>query len=222
MALARLALKNVQQRMASSPSTTFFRNVDNLQKLRWSSQLVKRFSTAGEGENRTEKREVAVSEGGKKSKLFPRGRGRGSLWRRHNPDFAPALLDVLPVGLGNALIQASENINRLFENLNVTQSQLMGRYKEDNKSYKIKYAVPGLGKEDVKITVEDGILSTTRKITMKGERKEEQEEGSNDEFWSSRSYGYYDNSIVLPEDAKVDEIKAEMKDGVLTLTIPRT
>lgn len=124
--------------------------------------------------------------------------------------------DVLPFGLGNALIQASENINRLFENLNVSPSQLMGRYKKDDKSYKIKYDVPGLGKEDVKITVEDGILR------IKGEHKEEQEEGSDDEFWSSTSYGYYDNSIVLPEDAKVDEIKAEMKDGVLTLTIPRT
>lgn len=93
----------------------------------------------------------------------------------------------------------------------------MGRYKEDDKSYKIRYDVPGLGKEDVKIMVEDGIL------TIKGEHKEEKdEEGSDDEFLSSSSYEYYNNSIVLPEDAKVDEIKAEMKDGVLTITIPRS
>ncbi|XP_075106807.1 26.5 kDa heat shock protein, mitochondrial-like [Nicotiana tabacum] len=113
MSLARLALKNVQQRMVSSPSVTFSRTVDNIQKQRWNSQLVKRFSTA----------------------------------------------DVLPFGLGNALIQASENINRLFENL--------------------MYDVPGLGKEDMKITMEDGIL------WIEGEHNEEQkEEGSNDELWS--------------------------------------
>lgn len=98
MALARLALKNVQQRtMASSPSTTFSRTVDNLQKLRWSSDLVNRFSTAGDGEDKTEKREVAVSEGGKKSKLFPRRRGRGSLGRRRNPDFAPAIWGTIDI-----------------------------------------------------------------------------------------------------------------------------
>lgn len=65
----------------------------------------------------------------------------------------------------------------------------------------------------MKITVEDGYL------TIKGEQKEEEDE---DEWWSSRRYGYYDASLMLPDDAKADEIKAEMKNGVLTITIPRT
>ncbi|KAI8020348.1 hypothetical protein LOK49_LG04G02561 [Camellia lanceoleosa] len=65
--------------------------------------------------------------------------------------------------------------------------------------------------------VEDGVL------TIKGEHKEEVEEGSDDEqYLSARSFGYFiDTCIVLPEDAKVDEIKAQMKDGVLTIIIPR-
>ncbi|KAM3264610.1 26.5 kDa heat shock protein, mitochondrial-like [Capsicum annuum] len=96
-------------------------------------------------------------------------------------------------------------------------SQLMGRCKEDDKSYRIRYDVPGLGKEDEKIMVEDGIL------TIKGEHKEEKEgSDDDDESWSSISYGYYNNNILLPEDAKADEIKAIVKDGVLTITIPKS
>ncbi|XP_009604017.1 26.5 kDa heat shock protein, mitochondrial [Nicotiana tomentosiformis] len=225
MALSRLALKNLQQKLGSCSSSLLNssvnqRNLNNVQKQRWCSQLVRRFSTEAAGsKEKSETQEVAVSEGGKKPKLFPRRRrrGSGSLWRRNNSDFAPALWENLPSGLGNALLQATENINRILENLNLSPTQLMGRYKEDEKSYKIRYDLPGLSKEDVKITVENGV------VTIKGEHKEEQEEGSDDEFWSSsRSYGYYNNSIVLPEDAKVHEIKAEMKDGVLTILIPKT
>ncbi|KAL3352011.1 hypothetical protein AABB24_020213 [Solanum stoloniferum] len=230
MSLARLALK-------SNPSVRHLNN--NIQKQRWCSELVRRFSTESDkqqvadlaangksekqqvadlaGNGKLEKQQVAVSDSAKKSKLFPRRRRRGNLWRRSEPDFAPALFENLPTGLGNALLQATENINKIFDNLNLNPSQLLGRYKEDDKNYKIRYDVPGLGKNDVKIMVEDGIL------TIKGEHKEEkEEEGSDDESWSSRSYGYYNNSIVLPEDAKVDEIKAEMKDGVLTITIPKS
>lgn len=119
-------------------------------------------------------------------------------------------------GIGNAIMQATENINSLFKNLNISPWSLSGKVKEQDEWYKLKYMVPGLGKEDLKITVDDGML------TIKGEHKEEEEEGSEDEFWSSTSYGYYNTSLMLPEDAKTDEVKAELKDGVLTITIPRT
>lgn len=103
---------------------------------------------------------------------------------------------------------------------NLAPSQLMGRVKEQEDCYKMRFNVPGLGKEDVKVTVEDGFL------TIKGEHKEKEEEESDDDDvqWSgSRSYyGYYNTSILLPDDAKVDDIKAEMKNGVLTVVIPRT
>lgn len=125
-------------------------------------------------------------------------------------------IEFFPSGLGNAFMQATENINRLFENLNFTPSQLMGRVKEQDDCYKLRYDVPGLGKDDVKITIHDGVL------TIKGEHKEEEEESSDDEHWSARSYGYYNTSLALPDDAKADEIKAELKNGVLNIVIPRT
>ncbi|KAJ0579465.1 putative small heat shock protein HSP20 [Helianthus annuus] len=75
--------------------------------------------------------------------------------------------------------------------------------------------MPGLSKDDVKITVEDGMLF------IRGEHKDEEEGSDDDEFWSAATYGYYNTSLMMPEDAKVEEIKAEMKDGVLHVVIPK-
>jgi HSP20 family protein len=109
-------------------------------------------------------------------------------------------------------MQASENINRLFENINISPSTLGWRVKEKDGCYMLRFDMPGLAKEDLKVTIDDGVL------TIKGERKEEKEEGSDEELW----YGYYNTSLMLPDDAKVEEVKAELKDGVLIITIPRT
>uniref|UniRef100_A0A1J3EEV7 26.5 kDa heat shock protein, mitochondrial n=2 Tax=Noccaea caerulescens TaxID=107243 RepID=A0A1J3EEV7_NOCCA len=123
-----------------------------------------------------------------------------------------------PPSLGNALMQATQNLNRIFDNFNITPSQLMGQVKEQDDCYKLRYEVPGLTRDDVKITVDNGMLM------IKGEHKSEEEEGSpeEDEFWSSKRYGYYNTSLSLPDDAKVEEIKAELKNGVLNVVIPRT
>ncbi|KAM7480350.1 hypothetical protein LguiA_028563 [Lonicera macranthoides] len=189
MALSRLALKNLQYRLLVSPSPSLVSKtqilsyastgIRNFQKQKWSFELPKRMLSTRATD---EKSEIAVSEGDKKSKLFPRrNRDRGGLLRN---------------------------------NLNLVPS-LSGRVKEKEDHYKLRYEVPGLAKEDVKIRVEDGVLRII------GEAKNEEEEESDDDCWSSLSYGYYDSALVLPMDAKVDEIKAELKDGVLYITIPR-
>ncbi|KAJ0075697.1 hypothetical protein Patl1_34505 [Pistacia atlantica] len=214
MALARFALRNLQQRV-SSPSSLVSHNNNGgvVGRQRWSNELLKRFMATSATGEKSEGKEIQVTEKNKKSRLFPRRRSRKSLWRQND---IPSLYEFFPSGLGNALLQATENINRLFENLNISPSQLMGRVKEQDECYKLRYDMPGLGKDDVKITIYDGVL------TIKGEQKEEEEEGSDDEFWSAKSYGYYNTSLLLPDDAKVDDLKAELKDGVLNITIPRT
>ncbi|XVF74733.1 hypothetical protein PTKIN_Ptkin13bG0135600 [Pterospermum kingtungense] len=225
MALACLALRNLQQRVVTSSSVLGHnlgeRSIGGvLQRQRSNDEILKRsMATATDGKNEGKTKTVSVSEGEKKFRIFPRTENRRSLWnwRNNQHDYAPPLYEFFPSGLGNALLQATENMNRLFESLNLTPaSQLMGRVKEQDDCYKLRYDVPGLTKEDVKITIEDGVL------TIKGEHKEEKEEGSEDEQWSARSYGYYNTSLVLPDDAKVDEIKAELKDGVLSIIVPRT
>lgn len=221
MALARLALKNIGQRVVSpscysiASQTLVNRSLDStVERQRWwGCDRRHGFSTSsGDHPEKSEGREVAVSDKSdkKKFKLFPRKQRKKGLWRR-NDDHN---LDLLPAGLGNALVQATENINKLLENL--SPLRLLGRFKEHDECYKLRYLMPGLGKEDVKITVEDGVLR------IRGEHKEVDEEESDDEFFSAMRYGYYDYTVVLPEDAKVDEIKAEIKDGVLTIVIPRT
>lgn len=118
-------------------------------------------------------------------------------------------------GLANAVIDTAANMNKVLANL--SPLRLIRRFKEKDESYSIKYQMPGLSKDDVKITVEDGMLF------IRGERHEDEEgQGSDDdEFWSAATYGYYNTSLMLPEDAKVEEIKAEMKDGVLHVIIPK-
>ncbi|CAL1377742.1 unnamed protein product [Linum trigynum] len=197
-----------------------------MMKNSWSSPN-KRFMTSAAAGETTDGKQVAVETTTTDDKTRRRGkriRPPTALWRGNGRDFVPALQEFFPSGLGNALLQATDNINRLFQNLHLTPSNLIGRFKEKDECYKLRYEVPGLSKEDLKITVDDGVL------TIKGERKEEaqggggggENESDDDEFWSARSYGFYHTTVLLPEDAKVDEIKAELKDGLLQITVPRT
>lgn len=88
--------------------------------------------------------------------------------------------------------------------------------KENKTNYKIIAELPGMEKDDVKVEVNDHIL------TVAGEKKEEKEEKEDNYYWVERSYGSFHRSFSLPEDIKEDKIKAGFKNGVLTLTIPRS
>ncbi|KAH8520886.1 hypothetical protein H0E87_002080 [Populus deltoides] len=224
MSFARLALRNLPQRTSFSASSSVNHGVSidgvlgGVRRQRWNHDgLLKRFMTTTSdqiaGRETSDGKEVAIDKDSDKSKLFRRKKGKKGLWRKSDGiDFVPALY-----GLGNALVQATDNINKLFQNLHIpSPSNLIGRVKEKDECYKLRYEVPGVSKEDLKITIDDGVL------TIKGELKEEEEEESDGEHWSMRSYGCYNTSIMLPDDAKADEIKAELKDGVLYITIPRT
>ncbi|CAL0325953.1 unnamed protein product [Lupinus luteus] len=213
MALSPFALKILHQRVSMSVSSSL--------KKRWggNNEFLRRFSSATNDKGKSEGTEVVVSEG-KRNRLLPKKKGnRRWLWRNDEYHFPPALNDFFPSSLGNALMQATKNINNLFDTMNITPWSLNGRIKEKVDHYKLSYNMPGISKDDVKITIDDGLLR------IKGEHKEENEEkddNDGDEYWSSSSYGYYNTSIVLPNDAKVDEIKAQLKDGVLIVTIPRS
>ncbi|HEX6544677.1 MAG TPA: Hsp20/alpha crystallin family protein [Bryobacteraceae bacterium] len=76
--------------------------------------------------------------------------------------------------------------------------------------------LPGIKTEDVKVEVTDDVL------TIQGERKYEKKEEKEGAYRSERSYGQFYRTIPLPEGAKTDQIKAEMKNGVLEVKIPVT
>ncbi len=88
--------------------------------------------------------------------------------------------------------------------------------KENKTNYKIVAELPGLEKDDVKVEVNDHIL------TIEGEKKEEKEEKEDGYYRVERSYGSFHRSFGLPEDIKEEKIEAGFKNGVLTLTIPRS
>lgn len=74
--------------------------------------------------------------------------------------------------------------------------------------------LPGIKKEDVRVEC------TNEGIAIEGERKQESEENRRGVHRTERSYGHFYRMIPLPEDAAVDQAKAQFKDGVLEVRIP--
>ena len=87
---------------------------------------------------------------------------------------------------------------------------------EDDKEYLIKAELPEVKKEDVKVTVENGVLTIT------GERKFEKEEKGKKYHRLERAYGSFMRSFTLPEGAAGDKISAEFKDGVLKVHLAKS
>jgi HSP20 family protein len=87
---------------------------------------------------------------------------------------------------------------------------------EDEKEYLIKADLPGMKKEDVKVTVENGVL------IISGERQFEKEEKKRKYHRVERGYGTFMRSFTLPDDADGDKIKAEFKNGLLTVHLPKS
>lgn len=88
-------------------------------------------------------------------------------------------------------------------------------FKDAGDSYQLDAELPGVPAKDVEVSVVNGIL------TMKGEHKAEKEEKDKNYLRVERSYGAFERSIALPEDADDTKINANSKDGVLTISIPK-
>jgi HSP20 family protein len=87
---------------------------------------------------------------------------------------------------------------------------------ETEKEFMIKAELPEVKKEDVKITLDDGV------ITIAGERRHEKEHKEANEIRVESFYGTFSRSFVLPENIDAKGIVAESKDGVLRVRIPKT
>jgi HSP20 family protein len=87
---------------------------------------------------------------------------------------------------------------------------------EDDNEYVIKAELPEVNKEDVKITVENGVL------TLKGERRFEKEEKNKKYHRIERGYGSFMRTFSMPDDADPDKVAADFKDGVLRVTLGKS
>lgn len=125
------------------------------------------------------------------------------------------------------LEDVSQRLNRLFggplargdagrEQLKVTDWAPSVDITETDDAYTIKAEIPEVKKEDVKVTLEDG------QLTIQGERKQEKEEKGKRFHRIERSYGSFMRSFDVPDNVEEGKVKADFKEGMLTLTLPKS
>ena len=85
----------------------------------------------------------------------------------------------------------------------------------DEDAYRITLELPGVEEGDIDLTLEDSTLTVT------GEKTAEREEKGDTWFFSERQYGSFRRSFRMPGDADLEQVEADLKDGVLTITVPR-
>jgi len=87
---------------------------------------------------------------------------------------------------------------------------------ENGDAFSVKAELPGVEKDDVNITVENGVL------TIKGTKKSKTEEKDEKMHRVECSYGSFVRSFTLPTSVKADDVEAEYKDGILNMTLPKS
>lgn len=128
------------------------------------------------------------------------------------------------------LLNMEREFSKLFnvfgKRLGTSESDSSGEYenavwmpltdiKEDKDNYFVMLDLPGVSKNDVKVSYADGQLS------ISGERKQEKESKDSKFHRVERAYGRYYRSFTLPQQVREDKIEAEFKDGQLTVTVPK-
>jgi HSP20 family protein len=125
------------------------------------------------------------------------------------------------------LEEMSDRLNRMFNRqalpqTNAKETMVVADWvpsvdvSETDGEYQIKAEIPDVKKENVKVTLEDGVL------TIQGERKQELEEKGKKYHRVERSYGSFARSFTLPDLVDEEKVKAEFKDGVLNLLLPKS
>ena len=132
---------------------------------------------------------------------------------RYNPNRGYLSMQDTMNGLVNALFNSdsSELVSRTGE-----MAPRMD-LKETEEEFIAKLTMPGLDKNDIDISITDGVL------TIKGETKEEDEKEDEKGSWLVREHRHcsYFRSVRLPSEVEAEKANAEYKNGVLTLTLPK-
>ena len=95
-------------------------------------------------------------------------------------------------------------------------AQIRVDVKEDDKAYTVQAEIPGVSKDDIQVSVDQGV------VTLRAEIKQEDSKADGGKLLrSERYYGAMARSFQLPQDIDQAEAKAKYTDGVLTLTLPK-
>ncbi|MGH7953920.1 MAG: Hsp20/alpha crystallin family protein [Limisphaerales bacterium] len=123
------------------------------------------------------------------------------------------------------LTSLRDELDRLFESplteLARTSALLTGwtpalDVHEEKDNFIVQAELPGLKREDIDVSLHDGVL------TISGERKMEKKHEDAEIYRTERFYGKFQRTVSLPTSVAADKVKAEYKEGVLTITLPKT
>jgi len=87
---------------------------------------------------------------------------------------------------------------------------------EDKENVVVTVELPGMKREEIDIALHDGMLS------ISGERKDEKKSGEGESYRLERYYGRFQRTVALPKPVNSETVKATYKDGILTVTLPKT
>ena len=87
---------------------------------------------------------------------------------------------------------------------------------EQKDNFVVKAELPGMKKEDIQVSMHDGSLS------ISGERKSETKHEDAEVYRAERFFGRFQRTVTLPTPVAPDKVKAQYKDGILTVTLPKT
>jgi len=112
------------------------------------------------------------------------------------------------------LANLQDEIDRLFESPLRLWTPALDVH-EDADNFIIRAELPGLKREDIEVSLQDGAL------VISGERKTEKADEGVEIHRQERYYGKFQRALTLPTPVAADKIKAQYKDGVLTVTLPK-
>jgi HSP20 family protein len=120
------------------------------------------------------------------------------------------------------LVTMRDDMDRLFDTFFGRQPQAMDEFwrpaidiEENNGNLMVRAEIPGMNKDDIKVSVKEDLLK------ISGERKHENETKEKTFHRIERSYGKFERIIRLPSEVDADKVKASYKDGVLNVTLPK-
>jgi HSP20 family protein len=113
------------------------------------------------------------------------------------------------------LSNLQEELDRLFESPLTGWAPALDVH-EDKDNFIVRTELPGLKREDIEVSLQDGTL------IISGERKVEEKREGVEVHRQERFYGKFQRALTLPAPVAADKVKAQYKDGVLTITLPKT
>jgi len=112
------------------------------------------------------------------------------------------------------LANLQDELDRLFESPLTGWAPALDVH-EDKESFSIRVELPGMKREDIEVSLQDGAL------VISGERKEEKVTEGTEVHRQERFYGRFSRALTLPSAVAGDKVKAQYKDGILTVTLPK-